>query len=59
MSGVMSNVSQRNEGQEPKPDEAESNRPRKSYGGVPVKKSTEAKVVRIDLERQHRGRNGR
>ena len=55
----MSYASQRDEDQDPKPDQAKNNEPRKSYSGVPVKESGDAKVVRLDLERQHRGRNGR
>ena len=55
----MSYTSQRNEGQDPKPDEGKKSEPRKSYCGVPVKEPSEAKVERIDLERQHRGKNGR
>jgi hypothetical protein len=54
----MSYASRPDEGQDPKPDEAKSG-PRKSYCGVPVKEPGEAKVVRIDLERQQRGKNGR
>jgi hypothetical protein len=56
---VMSYISQRDDGQYPKPDEAKKIQPQKSYCGVPVKEPSEAKVVRIDLERQHRGKNGR
>ena len=55
----MSNTSQRNEGRHPKSDQAKKNEARKSYSGVPVKEPADAKVTRIDLERQHRGRNGR
>ena len=55
----MSFASQRDEGQEPKHDAANKNEPRKSYCGVPLKEPSDAKVVRIDLERQQRGKNGR
>ncbi len=55
----MSSTSQRDQGRDPKSDEAKKDTPRKSHGGVPVKEPSEAKPARIDLERQHRGRNGR
>jgi hypothetical protein len=55
----MSDASQRDEGRDPKPDEAKNHEPRKSHCGVPVKEPGDAKVVRIDLERPHRGKNGR
>jgi hypothetical protein len=55
----MSYASQRDEGQNPKPDEANKNEPRKSYCGVPVKEPSDTKVLRIDLERERRGKNGR
>jgi len=55
----MSNTSQRDEGRDPKSDQAKKNEPRKSHGGVPVKEPSGVKPARIDLERQHRGRNGR
>jgi hypothetical protein len=53
----MSYASQRDEGQNSKPDDAK-NEPRKSYCGAPVKEPNDAMVVRIDLERQGRGENG-
>ena len=55
----MSNTSQRDEGRHPKSDQAKKQEPRKHHGGVPVKEQSDAKAPRIDLERQHRGRNGR
>ena len=55
----MSYASQRDDGQKPKADEVKTNEPRKSYCGVPVKERGDGKVVRIDLERQQRGKNGR
>lgn len=55
----MSNTSRRDQGRDPKSDQTKQKEPRKSYGGVPVKEPSDAKARRIDLERQHRGRNGR
>ena len=50
----MSSTRQRDEGRDTKSDQA-----KKSHGGVPVKEPSDAKAARIDLQRQHIGRNGR
>ena len=55
----MSDTSKRDKTSNAKTDEARKNQARKSYSGVPVKEPGNAKPVRIDLERQHRGKNGR
>ena len=55
----MSYGSERDEGRDRKPDEPKKNEPRKSYCGIPSKEPGDTKAVRIDFERQHRGKNGR
>jgi hypothetical protein len=55
----MSYDSRRDVGQNPNPDAAKKIEPQKSYCGVPIKEPSDTKVVRIDLERQQRGKNGR
>jgi hypothetical protein len=55
----MSDTNKRDKAPNAKTDEARKNEACKSYSGVPVKEPGNAEPVRIDLERQHRGKNGR